>query len=96
MSFSLAIGLKLYGPLILSIIFLIAVFLIRSTEQRTVINLTPFGQFFEFKIPVSNLTAIRLALSVAAILSLLSMLLIDFSSFFPKHLKMEVFLTNME
>lgn len=90
---SLMIGIKLYGPFILSVIFLVTIFLVKKGAD---INLNPFKlfgleHFCEIKIPISNVMVVRLILSIASILSMMSILLLDFSSFFPKHLKMEVF-----
>ncbi len=85
---------KIYGPVIISAVLLLLLFSLRKEEDlgRIEINPTFLGiSILKYGLPISNIwlaRAILLCLSIA-VLSLL--IFMDYSDFFPDHLKMEVF-----
>lgn len=85
---------KIYGPIIISAVLLLLLFSLRKEEDlgRIEINPTFLGiSILKYGLPISNVwlaRAILLCLSIA-VLSLL--IFMDYSNFFPNHLKMEVF-----
>ncbi len=94
MESTLVIFLKLYAPFLISLLFVVAIFLVKKTRKGTVLTIRPLGHFIEMveiKIPISSIVITRTILGIIAILPLFTLLFLDFSSFFPSHLKMEVF-----
>ncbi|MGD0037198.1 MAG: hypothetical protein ABSC53_07895 [Bacteroidota bacterium] len=68
--------------------------MVKKTRKGTVITIRPFGHFvemLEIKIPISSIAVTRTILGLLTLLPLLTPLFLDYSSFFPAHLKMEVF-----
>jgi len=93
MESSIFIFLKLYAPFLFSLLFFVSIFLVKKTRRGTAITIRPplFFEMVEFKIPISSIVKTRSVLALAAIVPLVIPLFLDFSSFFPAHLKMEVF-----
>ena len=84
---------KLYGPIVISIILLSLLFTLRKNEKRdgkkAAIPINILG-IIQFELPLTRVQ-IRFVIVLASIVSLLSYLIYDFSVFFPRELEMEVF-----
>lgn len=86
--------MKLYLPLILSILSLITMFLVKKGKGKTVVRFKPLGHFVDLEIPISNPLIVRIFLLLAAPFFLSFYLFYDYSSFFPQNYSMEVFYDN--
>jgi len=80
--------MQIYSPLLIAIALLIAVFKLKLTETILFKLKLPFA---ELHIPISNILVARVLLVLFALASLGYYVIIDFSSFIPERLKMEVF-----
>ena len=83
--------IKLYTPFIMSILIIWFVFLIKKSDKspkEIVLNL--FG-FVHFPVSITNNYIIKVFLMIFAFLCLSYYLFMDFSSFFPQRLEMQVY-----
>jgi hypothetical protein len=82
--------IKLYIPLILFIFFLIIFFVSRRKDQKVfTVKFEHFGLNIDF--PIKSFLLQKIVLVVLAFFSLTFYISYDFSGFFPKKLKMEVY-----
>ncbi len=84
------VALKLYGPVVLSLIALTAIFATKVGQGQTTLTLHPLP-FTDFQIPVSNnvIAKVLLVIGIPGFLS--AYLFYDYTKFFPKNMDMEVF-----
>jgi len=85
---------KIYGPVIISAVLLLLLFSLRKEEDlgRIEINPTFLGiSILKYGLPISNIWLARTILLCLSIAVLSLLIFMDYSDFFPNHLKMEVF-----
>ena len=82
--------IKLYFPIILSLLFLFLPFFVRKDLGTTRVKLNLMG-LVDISLPIKSSVVVRLLLLVFSLLSFLPILFYDYSSLFPKILNMEVF-----
>ncbi|MCP4581587.1 MAG: hypothetical protein GY839_08190 [candidate division Zixibacteria bacterium] len=86
---SYRILIQLYGPLIMFIICIVSLFFLRMNEENGKISIG--FEHFGLKIPVKSAGVIRILVVLIALCFLAMYLFIDYSSFFPKKFKMDVY-----
>src|SRR5712692_1583767 len=95
MESAIASMLKLYLPILLSLLALWGFFRTRpghETGQKTAtVTLNPFGHFVDFKITLESYIIIRILLGLAIPAFLLVYVSYDYTAFFPKYITLEVF-----
>lgn len=92
MTSAIAVFVLLYGPVMAAALSLVGIFRLRaSVESRPTLVLQPFGSFFDVKLPLSSAVVVRSSLIGMLLTALSSILFIDYSSLFPRHLEMEIF-----
>jgi hypothetical protein len=87
---TLYVIVKLYGPLVVSVVFLVASFFVPGSEAMTMIELQPM-ELFAVDLPIPTPVLVRGMLLVASIGALSCFAIYDYAAFFPRYLRMEVF-----
>jgi hypothetical protein len=83
--------IELYFPLVLAACCGVVTCLPFRGERRTLGKLKPFGDFVEYHVEISNRLLLRSSLLLGLFASLSWYLFYDYSGFFPREYKMEVF-----
>ena len=85
---------KLYLPIVISVALLLLSFFVREgqTSGELVVNPSILGfSLFTYKPPLSNVWVVRVVLLFSSFITFSSLMLVDFSDFFPKDLRLEVY-----
>jgi len=94
MSSPIVIITKLYGPIVISAVLLLLSFFLRKEKDLGRIELNPTFMgisIFKYELPISNAWLARAIMLCGSIAVLSFLIFMDYSGFFPNHLKMEVF-----